>query len=58
MLRLNVQSQANVRYLGMPQLQAEAAANIEIRKQELDRCGAILDEAMDDFRTFGASARN
>ncbi len=48
----DVQTQAGVRYLGMPQLQAEAAANIEIRKQELDRCSIILDEAMDDFRTL------
>lgn len=48
----DVQSLASVRYLGMPQLQAEAAANIEIRKQELDRCKSILDEAMNDFRNL------
>lgn len=41
-----------VTYLGMPQLQKEAAENIEVRKQEIDRCRIILDEALDDFRAL------
>lgn len=39
-----------VRYLGMSQLQKEAAANIEIRKREIDQCQEILEEALNDFR--------
>ncbi len=44
--------QANVTYLGMPQLQKEAAENIEVRKQEIDRCQSILDESLSEFRTM------
>jgi glutamyl-tRNA reductase len=41
-----------VTYLGMPQLQREAAENIEVRKQEIDRCRLILDESLDEFRAM------
>lgn len=40
----------SVTYLGMPQLQKEAAENIEVRKQEIDRCQRILDESLEEFR--------
>ncbi len=43
---------ASVTYLGMPQLQREAAENIEVRKQEIDRCQTILNEALNEFRAM------
>lgn len=45
-----VMERTSVRYLGMTQLQNEAAANIEIRKREIDQCQEILEEALNDFR--------
>ncbi len=45
-----VQRLKNVRYLGMNELREQAEANLAVRKQEVDRCQIILDEAMEDFR--------
>lgn len=43
---------SDVTYLGMPQLQNEASENIEVRKQEIDRCQMILDESLSEFKTM------
>lgn len=45
-----VQRMKQVRYLGMNELREEAEANLAVRKQEVDRCQVILDEAMEEFR--------
>ncbi len=49
---LDVTQRPDVTYLGMPQLQKEAAENIEVRKQEIDRCQTILEESLDEFKTM------
>lgn len=48
----DVIARPDVTYLGMPQLQQQAAENIEVRKQEIDRCRLILDESLEEFRAM------